>query len=217
MPKFPLAAALALVVSFAAVAEQSTQHPTQHFRWRDAQGELHYADLLPADALKSGYDVVDDRGLLIRRVEGTRTPEQLKAAQEAAEQAASAKRAANEQARRDRQLLAAYPSEDELQIAHREQLASLDQNIHTDELNLKNQERALSDLLAHAADIEHGGKPVPKFIADKIAEQRQAVADQRNTLDQHRAERAETAMRLDQELAHYRALRAQREAEYGGS
>lgn len=215
MPKSLLVVALSLALTLPAAA-QNAQHPTQHFRWRDAKGELHYADLLPADALKSGYDVVDDRGLLIRHIEGTRTPEQLKAAQAAAAQAAAAKRAADEQARRDHQLLAAYPDENALQIAHREQLASLDQNIHTDELNLKNQERALADLLAHAADIEHSGKPVPRFVADQIAAQRQAVTDQRGTLDQHRAEREATAARLEQEMAHYRELRAKQQGTYGG-
>lgn len=217
MPKSLLAVALSLTLALPALAAQQGQHPTQHFRWRDAKGELHYADLLPADALKSGYDVVDDNGLLIRHIEGTRTPEQLKAAKAAAEQAAAAKRAADEQARRDHQLLAAYPDENALQIAHREQLASLDQNIHTDELNLKNQERALADLLAHAADIEHSGKPVPKFVADQIAAQRQAVTDQRSTLDQHRTERDATAARLEQEIAHYRELRAKQQGAYGGS
>lgn len=215
MPKSLLVVALSLAFAFPAAA-QNGQHPTQHFRWRDAKGELHYADLLPADALKSGYDVVDDNGLLIRHIEGTRTPEQLKAAKAAAEQAAAAKRAADEQARRDHQLLAAYPDENALQIAHRELLASLDQNIRTDELNLKNQERALADLLAHAADIEHSGKPVPKFVADQIAAQRQAVTDQRGTLDQHRAEREATAARLEQEMAHYRELRAKQQGMYGG-
>lgn len=216
MPKSLPVAAFSLILALPAFAAQNGPHPTQHFRWRDAKGELHYADLLPADALKSGYDVVDDRGLLIRHVEGTRTPEQLKAAKAAAEQAAAAKRAADEQTRRDRQLLAAYPTEESLQIAHREQLASLDQNIRTDELNLKNQERALADLLAHAADIEHSGKPVPKFVADQIAAQRQAVTDERSTLEQHRAEREATAARLAQELAHYRELRARQQDAYGG-
>ncbi|MER3546553.1 MAG: DUF4124 domain-containing protein, partial [Rhodanobacteraceae bacterium] len=105
----PLAPFAALL--FCAVAWAGDNTPTTHYRWRDAQGGLHYSDSMPPDAVRFGYDIVNDQGLLVRHVDREKTPAERAAAAAQAEREAAAKRAADSQALADRQLLAAYPNE----------------------------------------------------------------------------------------------------------
>src|SRR5690606_28262313 len=56
---FPL---LLLVGCGTAVADHN------RYKWRDAQGNLHYSDSLPAEAARMGYEVVNSHGIVIKRV-----------------------------------------------------------------------------------------------------------------------------------------------------
>src|SRR5215813_1491089 len=122
MRKQALLAAMALLVA-ASVASGDEKDGRNRYKWRDGQGSLHYDDVLPEEALKYGYDIINGSGLVVKHVERARTPEELAADKAAAEKAATAKRLQDDQARKDQQMLAAYPTEKDLQSAQREQLA----------------------------------------------------------------------------------------------
>jgi hypothetical protein len=206
--RLPLLSAPIAFLLCATVAWAGSVTPTTHFRWRDAQGIVHYSDSIPPEAVRFGYDIVNDQGLLVRHVEREKTAaERATAAAEAARQAA-AKRAAQQQALADTQLLAAYPNEAELKEAHQAKLAQMQQSISTTESNLHSQEQSLADLLAHAAELERSGEPVPAYLRKRVTDQRQSVADERNEVARLQRERQQTARQFDAELQHYRELRA---------
>ncbi len=191
--------------------------PTTHFRWRDAQGVVHYADSIPPEAVRFGYDVVNDQGLVVRHIEREQTAtERAAAAAEAARQART-KRAAEQQELADRQLLSAYPNEAELKEAHEAKLAQMQQSINTTQSNLRSQEQSLADLLAHAAELERTGQTVPPFLRKRVTEQRQSVADERNEVARMQRDRRQTAQQFDVEMQRYRMLRAKEQAEASGS
>ncbi len=81
------------------------------YKWKDAQGGLHYTDTLPAEALQNGYDVVDAHGYVVRHVERARTEEERKADAATAATRAAERRHEQEQVQADQQLLNAYPRE----------------------------------------------------------------------------------------------------------
>lgn len=206
---------IALLVCTAAGAANVTS--TTHYRWRDAQGVVHFGDTIPPEAVPLGYDIVNDQGLVVRHVDRQKTPaEQAAAAAEAARQAKT-KRAAQQQALADTQLLAAYPNETELREAHEAKLAQMQQSITATQANLRSQEQSLADLLARAAELEHDNQPMPPYLRKEIASQRQTVADERNEVSRMQNDRAQTARQFDAELLHYRALRAKEQSESAGS
>ncbi|MGH8212364.1 MAG: DUF4124 domain-containing protein [Rhodanobacteraceae bacterium] len=216
--RLPLMSAPIAVLLCASIAWADNVTPTTHFRWHDAQGIVHYSDSIPPEAVRFGYDIVNDQGLLVRHVEREKTPaERAAAAAEAARQAA-AKRAVQQQALADTQLLAAYPNEAGLKEAHQARLAQMQQSINTTQSNLHSQEQSLADLLAHAAELERSGEPVPAYLRERVTDQRQSVADERNEVARMQHEREETARQFDIELQHYRLLRAKaQEAEAAGA
>src|SRR3546814_897181 len=143
---------------------------------------MHFSDSLTAEAMKYGYELVNDRGMVVRRVPRQLNAEERAAANKLAAEQEAKRRAAQELANAEAQMLSAYPDEESYKISQQQTLDTIDQQIHTTQINLRSQEKALTDLLGRAADIENSKDPVPKFLVDSIATQRNVVAVQRNTL-----------------------------------
>jgi hypothetical protein len=182
--------------------------PTTHYRWKDVSGVVHFSDTIPPSALAGGYDIVNSQGRLVRHVDRELTPAERRAATAAAAHVAATKRAAQQQRVRDAQLLAAYPTDKDLQQSQQAELRQIQTDIGTLETNLHSQEDSLTELLAHAADLEHSGKSIPASISKRIADQRQTVNDERSALVQRRADFANAQIRFAAQLEHYRKLRA---------
>lgn len=178
------------------------------YKWHDDQGLVHFSDSLSTQAMKHGYDVVNDHGLVIQHVARQLNPAERAAANKAAAAEAAKQRQAQDLANTEAQMLAAYPDEESYRISQQQALDTIDQRIRTTRINLRSQEKALTDLLSRAADIERNKKPVPKFLADSIARQRDVVAGQRNALKRHQTERAQTEKDQVKQLARYRELKA---------
>jgi small-conductance mechanosensitive channel len=208
-------AILALAASAQAQA-QKTSSSSYRYRWKDASGLPHYSDSLTSDALKYGYDLVNDRGLVVQHVDRQLNPEERAAAQKAAEEQAAKQKAAQERDRVDSQMLAAYPTEEGYAISLKQGLENLDQQIGTTRANLRSQEKALTDLLTRAGDLERAKQPVPKILNDSIAKQRDVVTRQRDTLERELNARDAAEKKNVDDLKHYRNVKAAKEKERSG-
>lgn len=207
-----------LALTCAAHAAQPTPGGSHYrYRWVDNSGLPHYSDSLTSDALKYGYDLVNDRGLVVQHVDRQLNPEERAAAQKAADDKAAADRVAQQRQRNDAHMMNAYPTEAAFKTSQQESLDSLDQQIATTKSNLRSQEKALTDLLTRAGDLERAKQPVPKALNDSIAKQRDVVAHQRDTLDREQTTRDGTVQKNAMDLQHYRDLKAaQDKANQGG-
>jgi hypothetical protein len=198
------AAAAAAATAFAAGA------PADHnrYKWRDAQGNLHYSDSVPAEATKFGYDVVNSQGIVVKHVDRAKTADELAAAKVAASKALADRRVAEQHARDDEQLLSNYPQEEDLRRAQQQQLDMLNQQIKSSEVSLRNQEQSLAELLDRAAEAERTGKELPAEQARQLGVMRKKVDAQKAAMARQEAERDEANSHFDEEVAHYRELKA---------
>jgi len=201
-------AAVTLMASTAAIAQSPTTGSGIRYKWHDAQGKVHFSDSLTAEAMKYGFDAVNDQGLVIQHVPRQLTPEERAAANQLAAEQAKKQRIEQDRINADAQMLEAYPDENTFKISQQQALDTLDQQIHTTQLNLKTQEKALTDLLGRAAEIERTQKTVPKFISDSIASQRAVVTGQQNTLQRQQATRAQMLQDQSAQMTHYREIKA---------
>ena len=201
-----LFAALALGIAFVATAQQANKH--NRYKWKDAQGNLHYDDALPTEALQFGYDVVNSQGLAVKHVERAKTAVEMKADQETAERQAEQKHATEEQATRDQQQLAAYPDARDLVSAQQAQLDTIDQNIRTTQISLNSQEKSLTDQLTNAANLERNGKPVPAVQQQQIDTLRRNIENQKAYIARKQQEKTDVAKKFEADLTHYRELHA---------
>ncbi|MEI7035138.1 DUF4124 domain-containing protein [Fulvimonas yonginensis] len=204
MRKFVPAVAIVLAAALPVHAQNSG---TVRYRWVDAKGLPHYSDSLTAEAMKYGYDLVNDQGLVVRHVDRQLSADERAAAAKLAAEQAARQQAESARRRADLQLLNAYGDEAALKQAQQQELDTIDQQISTTRLSLHNQEKALADLLARAAELERAKQPVPKSLADSIAAQRNVVADQHATLEHQQDKRAAAEQAAARQLEHYRALK----------
>ncbi|HWU75116.1 MAG TPA: DUF4124 domain-containing protein [Rhodanobacter sp.] len=181
------------------------------YKWYDAQGLVHFSDSLTSEAMKYGYDMVNDHGLVVSHVSRQLNAEEREAANKLAAEQAAKRRAAEQVANAEAQMLSAYPDEESYKISLHQTLDTIDQQIHTTQINLHSQEKALTDLLARAADIENSKQPVPKYMTDNIAKQRNVVTEQRNTLLRQQNLRTQTVQEQARQLARYRVLKAEQD------
>ncbi|HEV2621610.1 MAG TPA: DUF4124 domain-containing protein [Frateuria sp.] len=207
MRKFVYAAA----ISMATVLTTYAQGAGVRYHWRDGQGLSHYSDSLTAEAMKYGYDLVNDQGMVVRHVERQLSPEERAAADKVAAEQAARLRAEDARKRADLQMLNAYGDEAALRQAQQEEINSIDQQISTTRINLRSQEKTLADLLGRAAELERAKKPVPKYLTDSISEQRNVVASQHATLERQQDRRDDAQKTAAQQLDHYRALKKAQE------
>ena len=196
------------VLGIATIQVQAAGKNPDHYRWKDAQGVVHFDDVLSDAAIQAGYDIVSSSGMKIRHVAAPRTAEQQKAYDQAEAQKKVTEKAAAAQAQQDEQMLAAYPTEQTLSDAHTAQLAMIDQYIQSTQISLQSQEKSLTDMLSHAADLERGGKPIPAALSRQIETLRANIEKQKAYIAAKQQEKIDSAAKFDAELAHYREIRA---------
>jgi hypothetical protein len=199
----------ALALSTQALVAQpvdSSMH--NRYRWKDTHGVVQYSDTLPAEALQLGYDVLDAQGMVVRHTDRAKTAEERKADAAAAAAQAEVNQRAAEAAKADQQLLVAYTSEEDLAAAQQAKLDAVDQTVANVRVSQADQEKALSEQLAHAATFERDNKPVPALVQQQIEALRKNIETQKTFIEHKQSERAAIAQKSIAELAHYRELRA---------
>ncbi len=177
------------------------------YRWTDKDGNVHYTDSLPAEAVKDKQEELNSQGITVKTTERERTAEEQAAWE--AEQAEQEKlrAAAEEKAKMDSVLTSSYPSEADLQRAYRERFDLIEQSLESARVGIRSQEKSLAELLDHAADLERNGKVVPAQIKESIRRARSQVAEQRSYLERRESERTALHAEFDRLLARYRELK----------
>lgn len=198
--------AIAALLASAAVHAQSES--SVRYKWHDAQGLSHFSDSLNAEAMKYGYDLVSDSGLVIRHVPRQLTADERATASKLAAVDAAKRRAAQAIVDAETQMMSAYPTEEMYRISLQQTLETIDQKIHTTQINLRSQEKALTDLLARAAEYEDSKKIMPPFMVNALAKQRAVVTEQRTTLHRQQSLHDQTVQLQVKQLARYRELKA---------
>lgn len=193
---------LLLATASASAAGSST------FRWRDAQGQVHYSNLLPPQAVDRGYEVLNSGGDIVKRVPPPLTPAQRAAAEAEAKrlEKQAAGRAAQE--RRDNMLLRTFNSVHDIERLRDDRVSALESQLR---LVREHQQRAgkhLARLQAREAKIVAAKRDVPANLRREIASVRSELADARKTRKILEAERADTLRRFKDDIARFKQLQA---------
>lgn len=178
------------------------------YRWVDADGQVHYSDALPPEAVNQARrELSRDSGLTTTAVERALTDAERAQARAEAETAAALARQREEQNQRDRVLLNSYPSEADLQRAFDERLRLLDESIRAAQVGIDAQRISLAALLSAAAEQEYGGNRVAPRVLDSAREAQKQESELHSLLTRREAEREATVQELARVLARYRELR----------
>lgn len=161
------------------------------YRWVDDHGVVHYGDQVPPQYATRERDVVNSEGVVVQRMAAQKTPEQI-----AAEQAR--KRAIEEKASRDRNLLNTYVSVQEIERLRDQRLALLADQIKVTSQFLDILNGRLTRLRANSMHFQpYSHSPNAQPMPDQLADDLVRVTNDIHTQQQNLAEkhREETAMR----------------------
>ncbi len=170
-------------------------------------GKVHYTDQLPAEAAKDKQEELNKQGMTVHTTERARTPEEQAAWEAEQAKLEDERKMAEEKAKMDAVLTGSYPTETDLTRAYDERFDLLEQSLESARVGIRSQEKSLAELLAHAADLERNGKPVPASITDSIARTRDQVNEQRAYLGRREAENTALKGEYQRLLTRYRELK----------
>ncbi len=186
----------------------STSVEAKIYKCKNAAGETYYSQTYDPKLCGGGGSQLNDQGVSVRAIERQKTPEEIAAEKAAAEKAAEIKAKADAEAKADQVLMMSYANEGDLQRAHDQELQMIDSSVATAKLQLANQQKALAEFLASAAESERAGNPVSEAVAANIATVRKQIEDQNAFIAEKDQEKAASAKAFAVKLERFRELKA---------
>jgi hypothetical protein len=176
--------------------------------WTNNEGVRECGNILPPEYAQQGHEEINERGLTIKTNQRAKTPEEIEAQRQEQERLDAQRKLDEEQAKRDRILLATYATEYDMRLAHKGKVASVDsQIIHAEHLVKKLKER-LVELIQNAANQERNGKKVSEETLKKIEIVKLQITEQKDFIESREQEKALINSRFEDELAHFRRLKS---------
>jgi hypothetical protein len=196
---------LALVMTPLVPASAERLTGDEVYRCRDARGQSHFGQNIPAPCMDLDVEVLDRSGRVIRTIPGRRSLEQA-AQQKAAEDAAKA----SEQ--RDRTLIATYLSVADIERLRDQRLELLDQQSRVTEQYIANLRERESRLMGDVQRFrpysdDEAAPPVPDHIAEEIVNTVNGLQVYEQELAKNTAERAKLRAEFGADIARFKELR----------
>ena len=203
-----LSLAIMLATAPAALAQKGATPQKKLYCWND-NGKKVCGDALPPEqAARARKEFSARSGRTLSEVDRALTAEERVAAAAAASQAQLAADAQAARVRRDLAMVESYATEADLQRAFNERIVLVEESIKTSMLGQTNLRNGLIALLGQAANLELGGKPVPKPLHENIVKQHADLNRQSQILRDQRADRATLDGDLASALQRYRDLKS---------
>ncbi len=166
--KAPIAA-VAFAVLVVLGAADPAHAAKKLYKWVDDKGQTHYTETIPPEAVNKRSTELDRRGRQLKQNEAAPKPEEIKAAQDLAEQRKVDEKKAYEQHRRDNALMNTYTSEAEIDTARERNLSAPTAMIKGLEPRLKVIQARFDSLKRSADALVKAGKPVPDVTREDMA------------------------------------------------
>jgi len=150
------------------------------YKWVDADGQVHYSNRLPPEAVNREREVINEQGRTLKVYRAPPTAEE-RAEQKRLEELDKKKRElAEKRAIHDRALLATYSNMDDMYAAMEGKLAAVESLIKLTNSRVNSLQNRLLELTEDAASYERSGKQLP----DKLQRQ---ISNLRGQIDQNKA------------------------------
>jgi len=145
------------------------------YKWVDENGNIQYSDKIPPSAVKKPHEQLDKRGLVVKKNERAKTPEEIAEEQRVRKLQQETQRRLEKQRAKDRVLLSTYRSEDDIILARDGKLATYDAQIRITYNNIARLKDRLSYQKKRAADLERQGKNIPRQLQVSIENTRKEI------------------------------------------
>jgi hypothetical protein len=181
------------------------------YKWVDDKGVVHYTDSMPPDAVNKGSVELSKQGVQIRKTEPATSPENRRAREEEEERLKQIAKEQQETARRDRAVLDSYTSEEDIDLARKRSLKTVEQALQSAQAYIDQLTKRKEAILAARADPKDR---TPAAAAERdIARIDSDIARQAELVARKRTEMTTLISKYDVDKARWRAAKARTEGQ----
>lgn len=166
------------------------------YRYKDSAGVPVINDRLPPEATSSGYEILNEDGVVIRVVPPKMTDEELALQSEQIRSEQARREAAAAQKARDESLLMRYSSVADIEAARERALQSIRIRVSILRSNVRSAVQHIENYQAQAANIERSGGTVDAETVEAIEAARRRLASTQKAL-------TERELEIDQVIQEY--------------
>ena len=182
------------------------------YRCRDAQGQVHYGDSMPAECRNLDTEVLDQHGMLVREIEGVRTRD-ARLSREASEKAARDKREA--EAQHDRMLIDTYLTIADIERLRDQRLDLLESQFKVTQQSISNLQERQTRLQMQVARFKPYSKdpnapPLPDHLAEEMVNTVNGLKVYRETLANNKEDQAALRASFDHDIRRFKELKGLR-------
>ncbi|MFW2373315.1 MAG: DUF4124 domain-containing protein [Gammaproteobacteria bacterium] len=190
-------------------------------KWVDEHGQVHYGDRVPLQYRNQHREVLNEQGVVVKKVEKGKSEEQLKKErQEREANAESNKQKMIEQrskALRDRVLLDSYTQERDILIQRDARVDAVGSQISLTESIIKDHEKKLGAVKQRIQNIEQSGREVPENLHKEVIAVGRQLETHYQYVENKNNERQQIIDKFDDDIERFRELmeeKQKRKAKY---
>lgn len=203
-----LAIGLAMFAATATHAQNKSAHEA-FYRCKDAAGQTHYADSMPPACMGLDTEVLNERGMLVRTIEGDRT-RAARVEREASETKIRLDREAR--AQRDRMLIETYLTVADIERLRDQRIELLVSQYKITELSIKNLRERQSRLEQQIARFKpyndkSNAPPLPDHLAEEMVNTVNGARVYAESLTKNKQEQAEVKSTFEADIRRFKELK----------
>jgi hypothetical protein len=200
----------ALLAPVAAHAQSRSSGAREHYyRCKDAAGQVHYGDSLPAACIGFDTEVLNERGMLVRMIEGEAT-KAARLQREALEVEARKERQAREQ--HDRMLIETFVSVADIERLRDQRVELLESQYRVTEQNIRNLQERRARLEQQIArykpyNDKPNAPPLPDHLAEELVNYVNGERVYKESLERNKKEQAEVKAAFAADIKRFKELK----------
>lgn len=145
-----------------------TSLAAETYRWKDKDGKIHYGAAVPAEYADQPYDILNNAGQVIERVEDTSIPLEVRAEKKIKKEREPLISEETRRIQSDKLLVIRYSSEEEILNAQELELSQLGHDTKVINQSYQNTTSAIRNEISQAADRQRAGQQIGEDEQKKI-------------------------------------------------
>jgi hypothetical protein len=204
----------AWVPMFATPVDAAKKLPTDTKikKCQDESGKWHYGDEAAEECARERVIELSPEGIKTGVIKAPPTPEEVRQREQQQAELEEARKQAEDQARRDEQLLSTYGHEKDIIYIRDRKLAQIEYTISAASETMKPLRAALSRMQADAAKFRERGREVPADLSSQITKTQAQIIRHEAMITKKRREQEIITQQADADLNRYRELKMEQQA-----
>ncbi len=191
----------------------SSQVAPNLYKWEDEHGKVHYGDHVPPEYASQERKVLNEQGIEKKTLEAAKTPEQRAEEERLAAEKQEQERIAADKAAHDRMLLATFSTEDDMVMTRDGKISAIDAQLRVTRDRIAKLELTLAESTREAAELERGGKPIPKNLQEEIISTRSQIQRYSDYIVSKSREQEALRAQFEADIRRFRELKSAQQAE----